>query len=98
MHATACVRPWWGVNPYVATQILFGVGGDSDDAHAIRELPSLRWGIDHGSAPLRIVHVLTVPMTLPLDAELPEADATAAGVLQRARCRRCRCTALGFPA
>lgn len=34
---------------------------------------------------MRIVHVLTVPMTLPLDAELPEADATAAEVLGRAK-------------
>jgi len=67
-----------------APEILFGVQGDPGDERAIRALRSLCWGIDQGSARLRLVHVLTVPMTLPLDAELPEADATAAGILGRA--------------
>ncbi|HYM69238.1 MAG TPA: hypothetical protein VEZ44_06565, partial [bacterium] len=64
--------------------ILFGVQGDPDDGRAIRAFRSFCWGVDPGSVRLRMVHVLTVPMTLPLDAELPEADATAARILSRA--------------
>ncbi len=67
-----------------APEIVFGVEGDSNDGRAIRALPSLCWGMEHASVRLRIVHVVTVPMTLPLDAELPEADAAAAGILGRA--------------
>jgi nucleotide-binding universal stress UspA family protein len=65
-------------------ELVFGVEGGPNDGRAIRELPSLCWGLDHAPARLRIVHVVTVPMTLPLDAELPEADAAAAGILGRA--------------
>jgi len=67
-----------------APVILFGVRGDRDDERAIRALRGLYGGIDFERARLRLVHVLTVPMTLPLDAELPHADAEAAGVLGRA--------------
>ena len=86
MRLDAAVAEWTGM-PRAGQdvpEIVFGVQGDPDDGRAIRALPSFCSGVDHGNARLCIVHVVTVPMTLPLDAELPDADATALGILGRA--------------
>ncbi|GEM_PF-1965244 len=65
----------------VVRKILVGTEGLPDDETALLTLGSL---LGPDRAVLRIVHVITVPMTVPLEASMPEAEARAEAVLARA--------------
>jgi nucleotide-binding universal stress UspA family protein len=64
--------------------ILLGTQGRPDDDTAIRTLWTACGMFNPENAVLRIVHVLTVPMTAPLDVSIPEAEAASARMLRRA--------------
>lgn len=61
--------------------ILLGIEGHQDDEKAIAVLCET---MDLRSATLRIVNVLTVPMTAPLDVSMPEVESRALGMLESA--------------
>lgn len=66
----------------VTRTILVGTEGRPEDEGALAMLCST---LDAQRVRLRIVHVLTVPMTAPLDAPLAEAEEAGATMLERAR-------------
>ncbi len=66
----------------IIRRILVGTEGLPDDEAALAALCST---VNPERAQLRIVNVITVPMTAPLDAPMPDAEAHAARILQRAR-------------
>ena len=61
--------------------ILLGIEGHQDDETAVAVLCET---LDLRSATLRIVNVLTVPMTAPLDVSMPEVESRALGMLESA--------------
>jgi nucleotide-binding universal stress UspA family protein len=61
---------------------LIGTEGRPEDETALAALCEV---LDPYRDNLRIVHVLTVPMTAPLDAHMPDAEKHAARLLSRAR-------------
>ena len=61
--------------------ILLGIEGHQDDEMAVAVLCET---MDLRSATLRIVNVLTVPMTAPLDVSMPEVESQALGMLESA--------------
>ena len=74
--ASAAASPGSGV-------ILLVQAGFKDEC-AIRTFAVLCRNSAHQGSRLRLVHVVTVPMTLPLDADLPEADSESARILRHA--------------
>jgi len=64
-----------------AQTILLGIEGHQDDEMAVAVLCET---MDLRSATLRIVNVLTVPMTAPLDAPMPEVETRASRMLESA--------------
>ena len=64
-----------------AQTILLGIEGHQDDEMAVAVLCET---MDFRSATLRIVNVLTVPMTAPLDAPMPEVETRASRMLESA--------------
>ena len=66
----------------IMKKILMGTEGRPEDERALTALCETL-GADH--VRLRIVHVLTVPMTVPLDVSMPEAERRADGLLRRSR-------------
>jgi nucleotide-binding universal stress UspA family protein len=61
--------------------ILFGIEGQQDDAMAVAALCET---LDLRSTTLRIVNVLTVPMTAPLDVPMPDVEARTSRMLEAA--------------
>ena len=61
--------------------ILLGIEGDQDDEVAVATLCET---LDLRSTTLRVVNVLTVPMTAPLDVSMPEVEARARYMLEGA--------------
>ena len=61
--------------------ILLGIEGHQDDENAVAVLCET---LNLRSATLRIVNVLTVPMTAPLDVSMPEVESHALGMLESA--------------
>lgn len=66
----------------VPRMILVGTEGRPEDERALAALCET---LDERRLTLRIVHVLTVPMTAPLDAAMPEAERRAEALLDRSR-------------
>ena len=66
----------------VIRKILVGTEGLSEDE---RELTALCETLDGGRVQLRIVHVLTVPRTAPLDVAMPEVERRADQLILRSR-------------
>lgn len=64
--------------------ILLGTQGRPEDEAAIRKLWTACPMFKPENTLLRIVHVLTVPMTAPLDVRLPDAEEASARLLRRA--------------
>jgi nucleotide-binding universal stress UspA family protein len=64
----------------VIREILVGTEGLAEDERA---LAALCGALDGQRVKLRIVHVLTVPMTAPLDVAMPDAERQAAQLLER---------------
>ncbi len=64
-----------------ARTILLGVEGHQDDEMAVAVLCET---LDLRSATLRIVNVLTVPITAPLDVAMPEVESRASRMLESA--------------
>lgn len=67
-----------------APLILLGTQGRLEDEVAIRTFWT-RGGVNPEGVLLRIVHVLTLPMTLPLNVCLPQAEEKSARILRRAQ-------------
>jgi nucleotide-binding universal stress UspA family protein len=65
----------------MARTILLGIEGHPDDEKAIAVVCET---MDLRSVTLRIVNVLTVPMTAPLDAPMPEVESRASRMLESA--------------
>jgi nucleotide-binding universal stress UspA family protein len=61
--------------------ILLGIEGRQDDAMAVAALCET---LDLRSTSLRIVSVLTVPMTAPLDVPMPDVEAQTSRMLEAA--------------
>lgn len=61
--------------------ILLGIEGHEDDEMAVAILCET---MDLRSTTLRIAHVLTVPMTAPLDVPMPEVESRASRMLESA--------------
>ncbi len=66
----------------VIKRILVGTEGRPEDERALTEFCGT---LDAERVQLRIVHVLTVPMTAPLDTSMPEAERQANQFLRRSR-------------
>ncbi len=66
----------------VIRKLLVGTEGRADDERALTGLCS---ALDRDRMVLRIVHVLTVPQTVPLDVAMPDAERHANQVLERSR-------------
>ena len=64
-----------------ARTILVGIEGHQDDETAVAVLCET---MDVRSATLRIVSVLTVPMTAPIDVPMPEVESRASHMLESA--------------
>ena len=62
--------------------ILLGIEGHEDDEMAVAVLCET---MDLRSATLRIVNVLTVPMTAPVDVPMPEIESRASRMLESAQ-------------
>src|SRR5205807_4594828 len=65
--------------PVGAETILLGSEGRQDDEMPVAVVCE---AMDFRPATLRIVHVLTVPMTAPLDAPMPEVETRASRMLE----------------
>jgi nucleotide-binding universal stress UspA family protein len=65
--------------------VLIGTQGRPEDEIAIRALWTSCAMFNSERVLLRIVHVLTVPMTGPLDVSLPQAELASARILRRAQ-------------
>ncbi len=63
-------------------RILVGTEGRQEDEEALAVLCA-RFNPEHSL--LRIAHVLAVPMTVPLDVQMPEAEEQAVRILTHAR-------------
>ena len=79
--ASAAAAPASGV-------ILLPVQGGFKDECAIRTFAVLCRNSAHQGPRLRLVHVVTVPMTLPLDADLPDVDSMSARIPRHAEFAR----------
>jgi nucleotide-binding universal stress UspA family protein len=66
----------------VIRTFLVGTEGRPEDERALTVLCE---SLDADHVRLRIVHVLTVPMTVPLDVSMPEAERRADALLRRSR-------------
>lgn len=66
----------------IIRKFLVGTEGRPEDERALTELCET-FDADH--VRLRIVHVLTVPMTVPLDVSMPEAERRTDALLRRSR-------------
>ncbi len=66
----------------IIKKILVGTEGRPEDERALTALCET---LDADHVRLRIVHVLTVPMTVPLDVSMPEAERRADALLRRSR-------------
>jgi len=66
----------------VIRKLLVGTEGQPEDERALAALCETH---DANHVRLRIVHVLTVPMTAPLDVPMPEAEGRADTLLGRSR-------------
>jgi nucleotide-binding universal stress UspA family protein len=66
----------------VIRKFLVGTEGHPEDERALTALCET---LDADHVRLRIVHVLTVPMTVPLDVSMPEAERCADVLLRRSR-------------
>jgi nucleotide-binding universal stress UspA family protein len=64
-----------------ARTILVGIEGHQDDEMAVAVLCET---MDLRAATLRIVNVLTVPMTAPIDVSMPEVESRASRMLESA--------------
>jgi nucleotide-binding universal stress UspA family protein len=64
--------------------VLFGTQGRPDDELAIRTVCRFSGMFDPRNVLLRIVHILTVPMSAPLDVCLPDAEEASTRILRRA--------------
>lgn len=67
-----------------APLILLGTQGRIEDDVAIRTFWT-RCGVNPEGVLLRIVHVLTLPVTVPLNVYLPQAEEKSAHILRRAQ-------------
>jgi nucleotide-binding universal stress UspA family protein len=66
----------------LTARLLIGTEGRPEDEAALAAICEV---LDPDRVELRIVHVLTVPMTAPLEAAMPEAEKHAAHLLRRAQ-------------
>jgi hypothetical protein len=66
----------------LTTRLLIGTEGRPEDETALAALCEV---LDPDRAQLRIVRVITVPITPPLEVQIPEAEEHAARLLTRAR-------------
>jgi nucleotide-binding universal stress UspA family protein len=73
--------PGKGWEPVSVRTILLGIEGHQDDEMAVAVVCET---MDLRSATLRIVNVLTVPMTAPLDVPMPEVESRASRMLESA--------------
>lgn len=68
-----------------ARLVLIGTQGHPEDEIAIRALWASCAMFNSERLVLRIVHVLTLPMTVPLDVSVPQAEQASARILCRAQ-------------